>query len=128
MINRFNSISEKQFYAIGALVLFITALFSTGYHHFDEHFQILEFASLKLNLAIENDMPWEYAAQMRSALQPFFVVTLYKFVSIVGQVNPFALATFLRLLSAALAFFCICLFPLCFINSAPVLTIGLMLL
>lgn len=107
MINRFNSISEKQFYATGALVLFITALFSTGYHHFDEHFQILEFASLKLNMATENDMPWEYAAQMRSALQPFFVATLYKLFSIVDQVNPFALATFLRLLSAVFAFFCI---------------------
>lgn len=105
---RFAFLSERSVYVIGALVFFIAALFSTGYHHFDEHFQILEFASLKLNMANEKDMPWEYATKMRSALQPLFVVTLYKLFSIFGQVNPFALATFLRLLSAALAFYCIC--------------------
>ncbi|MFN8321997.1 MAG: hypothetical protein U0T74_05015 [Chitinophagales bacterium] len=103
---RFTYLSEINIYAIGAMVFFIAALFSSGYHHFDEHFQILEFTSLKLHIAKENDMPWEYAAKMRSALQPLFVITFYKLLSIVGPVNPFILSTFLRLLSAALAFYC----------------------
>lgn len=94
----------KYIYILSIIVLVITAFFSTGYHHFDEHFQILEFAGLKLNMTVAGNLPWEYNYQMRSAIQPVVVVVLYNFLNIFGLYNPFTIALFLRLLSAAVAF------------------------
>jgi len=48
---------ESQYRLLAALAFFIAALFSVGYHHFDEHFQIMEFAGLKLGLNQESAMP-----------------------------------------------------------------------
>lgn len=96
--------SEKQICITGLAVFLITAFFSLGYHHFDEHFQILELASLKLGSASVSDMPWEYGTQMRSAVQPAFVVLLHKAFASIGWENPFYISTFLRTLSALCAF------------------------
>lgn len=95
---------EKQLLAIGFAVLLITAFFSKGYHHFDEHFQILEFASLKLGMSNAANMPWEYNTQMRSAVQPAFVVGLYSLLEFVGIENPFIISTLLRLVSVTFSF------------------------
>lgn len=95
---------EKYIYILSIIILVITAFFSTGYHHFDEHFQILEFAGLKLNMTVAGNLPWEYHYQMRPAIQPAVVVVIYNFLNIFGIDNPFTIALFLRLLSAAIAF------------------------
>ncbi|NVO02261.1 MAG: hypothetical protein HXX09_06115 [Bacteroidetes bacterium] len=95
---------KKNIYILSIIILLITAFFSTGYHHFDEHFQILEFAGLKLNMTVASNLPWEYHHQLRPALQPLIAVFLMKFLSIFGINNPFTIAFILRLLSAALAF------------------------
>lgn len=88
----------------GALVLLITAYFSTGFHHWDEHFQILEFAGYKLGITPVQDLPWEFAARIRPALQPFMVVIVHHLFALFGSSDPFAITFFLRLLSAALSF------------------------
>lgn len=95
------SLRENHTYLLGIVVLVVASIFSTGYHHFDEHFQLLEFAGLKLGLTTASNLPWEYHHQMRPALQPSIVYVVYKFL---GIENPFHLTFFLRLLSGGLSF------------------------
>ena len=95
---------ERKAYILGGVVLFITALFSKGFHHFDEHFQILEFAALKLNIAKQSDMPWEYFYKMRSAAQPAMVIIIYRFFNLFSLPDPFIIATLTRILSAMVSF------------------------
>jgi GPI mannosyltransferase 3 len=95
---------KRNIYIVSAALLFLSAVFSLGHHHFDEHFQILEFAGLKLGLTSIEQLPWEYEAQMRSTIQPLMVVLFYKCFALFVEPSPFFLAFFLRLLSAALFF------------------------
>jgi phosphatidylinositol glycan class B len=94
----------KYIYFLSLIILIITAFFSTGYYHFDEHFQILEFAGLKLKMTVAANLPWEYQYQMRPAIQPAIVVLMSHLLNISGVNNPFTIALFSRLLSAAMAF------------------------
>jgi len=96
---------ESQYRLLAALAFFIAALFSVGYHHFDEHFQIMEFAGLKLGLNQESAMPWEYAFQIRPTLQPAMVVIFQRITSYLGLSDPFVITFLLRLVSAAFSFY-----------------------
>ncbi len=95
---------EKYVYICSGIVLIIASFFSVGYHQLDEHYQLLEFAGLKLNITPANDLPWEYHAQMRPAIQPAIAVLITDFFHHAGISNPFTIVFFMRLLSAALAF------------------------
>ena len=103
MLNE-QEIAVNRIYILGALVFILTAWFSVGYNHFDEHFQIIEFAGLKLGLTEKINLPWEYKCMMRPALQPLVVFSVYKTMSAAGVTNPFFIAFFIRLLSAILTF------------------------
>jgi phosphatidylinositol glycan class B len=95
---------ENHIYLLSILFLLIASFFSVGYHQFDEHFQILEFAGLKLGLTIPENLPWEYHEQIRSSVQPAMAVLLYRLMDLIGLGNPFTVALVLRLISAALSF------------------------
>lgn len=97
-------LQDKNIFLLGIIILLITSIFSKGYHHFDEHFQVLEFAGSKLGLTSASNLPWEYHYQMRPSLQPTIVVILYKIFGFFGIENPFFLTFFLRLLSGGLTF------------------------
>ena len=97
-------ITERNIYILSGIVLFLASCFSVGYHHFDEHFQILEFAGSKIGLTTSENLPWEYHNQMRSALQPMLVIGLYRLFDLIDFANPFYITFFLRILSATLAF------------------------
>ncbi len=103
MLNN-ESLSVKRIYLLGAFVFLVTAWFSVGFNHFDEHFQILEFAGLKLGLTSAGNLPWEYGCMMRPAFQPGFVYLVYKAISVTGITDPFIIACIIRLFSAALTF------------------------
>lgn len=87
-----------------ALALLILALFSVGWLHPDEHFQILEFARWKLDPSNPAPLPWEFHCRMRPSVQPALVVALSRGMSLAGIRDPFALTMLLRLLSGALSF------------------------
>jgi hypothetical protein len=55
--------------AIGLLLILVAAVRSEGFHHPDEHFQVLEFAGAKLGLTPWSALAWEYRDQMRPWLQ-----------------------------------------------------------
>ena len=99
-----NGIAAKKIYLVAALVFILTAWFSTGYNHFDEHFQVIEFAGLKLGLTEKANLPWEYKCMMRPAVQPLIVYSVYKAASVAGITNPFMVGFLMRLLSAMFTF------------------------
>lgn len=90
--------------AISAALHFLAAHFSTGYHHPDEHFQILEFANSKLGGTPVETLPWEFAARLRPWFQPALVAMILKVLRVIGLTNPFAEAEALRFLHGALGF------------------------
>ena len=89
---------------LGGLVLLVAALFSSGFHHWDEHFQVLEFAGWKLGITPTEALPWEFAARLRPALQPLLVVGLYQVLALFSPPDPFMLTMLLRMGMAALSF------------------------
>lgn len=80
----------------------LAAWFSIGYFHLDEHYQILEFLSFKLGTGELKNLPWEYKAQIRPWIQPFFYFVTTKFFNAVGVDSPYILERVFRLISVIL--------------------------
>ena len=77
----------------GVLFTLLFALLSRGFYHPDEHFQILEYARLKLFGAETTDyMPWEYHAMMRPGIQPFIAWALGRLLLAAGLYSLQSLA------------------------------------
>ncbi|MEI6409775.1 MAG: hypothetical protein WCR52_10360 [Bacteroidota bacterium] len=89
----------------GIFIFAITAWFSAGYFHPDEHFQLLEFASWKSGATPAGDLSWEFEAHIRPALQPVIALSLIQGMKCIGLIDPFFQAFILRLLSGLLALF-----------------------
>lgn len=89
----------------GMFIFAITAWFSAGYFHPDEHFQLLEFANWKSGATPAGDLPWEFEAQIRPALQPVIALLMIQGMTGIGLVDPFIQVFVLRLLSGLLALF-----------------------
>jgi phosphatidylinositol glycan class B len=88
-----------KWFLLGFGIQIITAWFSVGYHAPDEHFQILEFGYFKMAHTPAGDLPWEYAARIRPALQPLIVYVISKPFSFLGLFDPFLIAFLLRLMT-----------------------------
>ncbi len=87
----------------GVLFHLLAAWLSVGFYHPDEHFQILELAGLKLGIDRPSDLPWEYAAEIRSAFQPALAYALISAAKVLGVTDPFDQTLLLRVLSGALS-------------------------
>jgi phosphatidylinositol glycan class B len=87
---------------IAFFVYSITAVFSEGYYHPDEHFQILEFANYKLGNIDDFQLPWEFNEAIRSSLLPWIAYLIMKIVP-----NPYTVTLILRLFTAGFAIFAI---------------------
>lgn len=86
-----------------ALTLFCaTAILSIGFHHLDEHFQIIEYAHWKVFGVHEWALPWEFKERMRPSVQPWIAVGVAKAMLAVGLYEPFWWTTILRLAMAVL--------------------------
>ncbi len=94
---------QRYALVVAAAVYAITSWFSTGYHSADEHFQIVAFAQAKLGELPIHHLPWEYATGIRSSLQPWIAVAVFKTADVLGIHDPFSRTFFLRFLTAALA-------------------------
>ncbi len=114
MLKRINPIfqsTHKNIFILSLLVYLITAYFSEGYHHPDEHFQILEMCNYKLGNSSAEVLPWEFAAQSRQALPVFIAFVISKVLYFFQITNPFTIAFVLRLITALFAWYV--LFKLC---------------
>jgi phosphatidylinositol glycan class B len=103
--------------AVSILLHIIVSILSIGYHHGDEHYQILEFAGLKLGFNNPVDLAWEYHYKMRPALQPFFAVIMIKFFNALSLTDPFFQAIIFRMLSSILSIVSIVVFIQAFIDD-----------
>jgi GPI mannosyltransferase 3 len=101
------TITKFHIIAVGFVVHVVTAIFSVGYHQCDELFQVFEFAGYKLGINTASEMPWEFAAQMRSGIEPLLVYGVSKLFHSCSIDNPFTIALFLRLLMSLFSFFVI---------------------
>ena len=95
---------ESLVLILGCFLLLLTGYFSVGYNQSDEHFQILEFAHMKLGYSSPDQLAWEYQNEMRPALQPALAYGLYRTLALVGLEDPFLTALGLRWISALLSF------------------------
>ncbi len=96
----------KKWFLISLGIILVTSIFSSGFHHFDEHWQILEFLNLKLGNIDKAVLPWEYQYQMRSFTQPllYFIVTKVLFLD-----DPFIMAFVFRFITALIGWYAGCL-------------------
>ncbi len=88
----------------GFLFLVYTAWQSEGYYHWDEHYQILEFAQYKSGHAVKEGLAWEFRDQIRPGLLPFIAYLFMSTCRALHLVNPFIIAFFIRLLSVLVGF------------------------
>ncbi|NII83190.1 hypothetical protein [Pedobacter sp. SG908] len=95
--------SSPYFYLAVLLFYWWVSYLSSGYHHFDEHFQLLEFAGYKKGTALLKDMPWEYGARIRPTLQPLICYLILDISRLIGIEDPYFLAFILRAITATLA-------------------------
>src|SRR5688572_24767330 len=103
MLSRFH----RNIFLVATGLYLITAWFSIGFHHFDEHYQILEFAGYKIGFNAADNLAWEFPSQIRPGLQPFLAFVLIKLLSLIQITDPFIQAFFIRCVSAAFSLLCI---------------------
>lgn len=95
--------SYRNIFFLGLLVFLITSIFSIGYYHPDEHFQILEFANYKLGNSPASDLPWEFQDRIRPTLLPSLGILLIKVINLLGIENPFTYTLIFRIITALLS-------------------------
>nr|WP_294859535.1 hypothetical protein [uncultured Fluviicola sp.] len=101
----------KTFIVLLAAIIFVlTAYFSVGYFHADEHYQVIEFAGLKAGWNTPQELAWEYHTQIRSALLPTLAYWIFSINSFFHITDIYTSLFILRLISgfsclAALFFF-----------------------
>ncbi len=75
------------------------AVYSLGYYHGDEHFQIIEFMSYKLGLLEKESLPWEFNERLRPWLAPFLYLQITKIAESLGVNSHFTLAFLFRFIT-----------------------------
>src|SRR5687768_8209617 len=100
----------KQLIILGFIFFIIAAIFSDGYFHPDEHFQLLEFANYKMGGVSGEHLPWEFDEQMRPTFQVTIVYGLCMMLKSMGMFDPFVVSMLLRFLAAGLMFYVLYLF------------------
>jgi len=89
---------------IGFILFIVAAIFTEGYFHPDEHFQLLEFANYKLGGIKGEYLPWEFDEQMRPTFQVFIAYSVCMAFKAIGAFDPYVVTTFLRLITAGCMF------------------------
>ncbi len=87
-----------------AVFVAVSAVTSVTFFHPDEHFQTIEFASVKLGLSDASELPWEYAAQLRPWLQPALYTLIGKVALVAGMTDRFHLLALFRIATALFSF------------------------
>jgi GPI mannosyltransferase 3 len=76
------------------------AFFSTGFHHFDEHFQITEWLNFKNGGISGGELAWEYREKIRPWFQVFTYNGIYTLFKAFGIESPFIHLFILRLFTS----------------------------
>ncbi len=98
-------LSKNIILVLGGLFFIISAIFSEGYFHADEHYQIVEFAEYFIGNNTANNLAWEFEAQIRPSLQPILAAVIISTSRFIGVESNHSISFILRLISGAFAFF-----------------------
>ncbi|MDE7304662.1 MAG: hypothetical protein K2N04_01950 [Alistipes sp.] len=94
--------SRQGILVAGSLLTLLYAWFSHGYYHHDEHYQILEYAHMKLfGVPTIDHLAWEYPLMMRSGVQPAIVWCLGRMLLALDIYSPYLLLFLLQFFSGA---------------------------
>ena len=104
------TITSRTLIYLGCLFTLLYVIFSDGFYHPDEYFQILEYAHMKLFGTSPEELPWEYQAMMRPGFQPLIAYGLGKLLTSIHFYDPFILQALLRLFSGTLSVIALLLF------------------
>lgn len=105
LISLFGSYRVLAIFSFFTIILLVTAVKSKGFYHWDEQYQIVEFASYKLGETPQKNLAWEFPAQIRPGLQPFIAYAVFKVMMKIGIESPFTQVMLLRFMSALLSLF-----------------------
>jgi len=94
------------FFILAIISFGISAWINVGYLHYDEHYQILEFANYKRGFGNITHLPWEYQSRLRPAIQPFLAY-IFLAMDLIMVRDPYHQAFILRVISGAFSIFCI---------------------
>ncbi len=90
--------STSTLLILAIIVHTIAAWFSSGWHHPDEHFQLIEFAQFVDGKVTVNELPMEYHQAMRPSIQVWLSYVQIKFYHFIGLHNSFLISFLIRLL------------------------------
>jgi len=104
-----SSIKKYKIELLSLLPFIITALFSEGFLHPDEHFVTLEFLQTKISdFSRPEIFNWDFHEKIRPWFQSFLYFIVYK---VTPEISSFNLATFFRMIHGALGWYA--LYRLC---------------
>ena len=103
----FRNHTLKKWLIIGIILNIIASIFSIGFLHWDEYYQILEFLNFKLGGTPPEHLPYEYSIKMRSWFQPFIYYNFVRFYQLLSIDNPFIWTFSFRILSMLLGQACL---------------------
>ncbi|MDL5045934.1 hypothetical protein QQ054_07795 [Oscillatoria amoena NRMC-F 0135] len=92
----------NSFMLFSLLTHILAAITSTGFHHADEHFQLLEPLGWKLGFYGPNDLAWEFTDKIRPGLQIILGWIVGKTMIAADAYSPFMLTAILRQLTGLL--------------------------
>ena len=103
----------KKIALVSLALHILAAIFSTGFHHFDEHFQVLEFLNFRVGNMNSSTLPWEFTSMVRPWFQVSLYACLYNLFSFIGISSPFIHTFIFRLVTALFGWAALCsLWPL----------------
>jgi len=86
-----------------AFIYVIVVINSVGFHHYDEHFQIVEFANYKMRWISSDKLTWEFHQKIRPGFQPFICYIIFNISRIFGITDGYDLTLVLRFVTAILS-------------------------
>lgn len=104
----------KLILSFSILLHLVASVNSVGYHHRDEHYQIIEFAGLKTGINQRADLAWEYNERVRPAIQPALAYLIIETSDLIGISNPFDQTMIMRILSSLFSIICMYLLFMAF--------------
>jgi len=97
---KFVQLSTKKILILAIVIHSVAAWFSSGWHHPDEHFQLIEFSQFIAGNTQADVLPMEYHQAMRPSLQVWLSYVQISILKSIGIQNPFTISFILRLLIA----------------------------
>ena len=102
---------------IGLGLMVVTSITSFSFHHFDEHYQVIEFLSYKAGITSESALAWEFEKKAMAWLQPAFYYQLAKTLNHLNITNPFSWSLTFRLVTALMSWMTLVLMSLWVIHN-----------